>query len=294
MMNHKTPFFILANPRSGSSLFRIICDCNSQLSVPPESGFLVWWKSKYENTTLIQLASTKFLDSLIEDILSSKKIETWGLNKDTLLQFIRKHSPSNYAEVASLVYYFQAEIRGKKPTYWGDKNNYYIHHLEELSTIYPKAKFIHLIRDGRDVACSYKNLKKIESKSPYLPKLTNEIRAIALEWSVNNKKIETFINSKSPANVLVIRYEDLLLAFKATCEKVCSFLEIKFDEEMLRYYEYNTKIAIEPKETLDWKKKTLQKPDLKKIGQYKEQLSSKEIKSFQNIAQEILTAYNYE
>jgi hypothetical protein len=35
-------FFILSNPRSGSSLLRIICDSHQQLSVPPESGFMEW------------------------------------------------------------------------------------------------------------------------------------------------------------------------------------------------------------------------------------------------------------
>ena len=196
--------------------------------------------------------------------------------------------------MASLVYFFQAEMRGKKPKCWGDKNNYYIHHLEELVILYPKAKFIHLIRDGRDVACSYKNLKKIDSKSPYFPHLTDDIEAIAHEWSANNQKIEDFLKDRSSENVLTIRYEDLLLDLKGTCEAVCRFLNVSFDPTMLRYYELNTKNAIEPSQTLDWKKKTLQQPDTAKIGQYKAQLSSEELKTFHSVAQTTLTTYHYE
>ena len=293
-MDYSPPFFILANPRSGSSLFRIICDCNSQLSVPPESGFLVWWSSKYGTVTAEELADFNFLEVLVSDILSSKKIETWGLEKQVLLQYIVEHSPENYAEVASLVYYFQAGIRDKKPKRWGDKNNYYIHHLAELVTLYPKAKFIHLVRDGRDVACSYKNLKKIDSNSPYFPHLTDEIEAIAHEWSGNNRKIAAFLKGIDTENVLQVRYEDLLLDLKATSEVVCSFLEVNFDETMLRYYELNAKNAIEPAKTLDWKKKTLQQPDTSKIGQYKAQLTSEELKTFHAVAQTTLSTYHYE
>jgi len=39
--------FILGNPRSGTSLLRLMLNANTHIVSPPESGFLHWWYKKY-------------------------------------------------------------------------------------------------------------------------------------------------------------------------------------------------------------------------------------------------------
>lgn len=292
-MNHETPFFILANPRSGSSLLRIICDCNPALSVPPESGFLLWWSKKYANVTPEKLGSSEILDSILDDILSSRKIETWNLNKERLLSFILKERPQNYSELGSLIYFFHANERGKDSLVWGDKNNYYIHHLNEIKAIFPRAKYIHLVRDGRDVGCSYRNLSKIKSDSAYFPNLPSSVEEIASEWKDNNEKIRVYLNNLRPQDHLLVRYEDLILSLDEVCERICNFLNVPFSPLMLEYDRLNREQGLEPGSTLDWKMKTLQKPDKSRIAQYKEQLTREEQNDFERIAGEELANYGY-
>jgi len=292
-MNHRSPFFILANPRSGSSLLRIVCDCNEYLTVPPESGFLLWWGKKYKDISEAELSQSKILNELVDDILSSKKFETWQIEKEELLNFLRLHHPKSYADAGSLVYYFQAKKRGKSPKIWGDKNNYYIHHLQEIIELYPKAKFIHLVRDGRDVACSYRNLPSIASKSDYFPNLTVDLVEIAREWATNNLRIDAFLKQKAQGNFLVLAYEDVVLSLEETSRKISDFLGVPFDKNMLEYDVLNRKNNLEPSQTLDWKMNTLKKPDKSRINQYMDQFTKEQIELFTKEAGTVLKKYGY-
>lgn len=191
-MTHRRPFFILGNPRSGTTLLRLILTTHTRLSVPPECGFLVWWYDKYKTWNISDSGNKLNIDRYLQDLKTSRKIETWGLNYDDLHNLILTSEPKNYGELSSLVYLSYSMHEGKSIHLWGDKNNHYLHHLQTLYTLYPNGYFIHLVRDGRDVACSYRALKNLDTQSPYKPQLPYSIKKIAAEWSLNVSKTDTF------------------------------------------------------------------------------------------------------
>lgn len=292
-MLNTPPFFILSNPRSGSSMLRIICESHSKLCVPPESGFMEWWYPKYGEWQVEDSKNKNMVNDFVADLMSSKKIETWHLDATVLAGLIQSEVPRNYAALISLVYITFAKMKGKQLNYWGDKNNYYIHKTELLHRLYPNAKYIHLVRDGRDVATSYMALKNIKTTSPYAPKLNSEIKEIANEWNQNNRDLLDFFTKIESGRVLRIRFEDMLENLEDTCKNLCAFLNIPFETRMLHYYEWNKINIIEPPETMAWKKKTLEKPDMNSVGKYQKILSEKEIELFNNIAQEGLKEFGY-
>jgi hypothetical protein len=293
-MNDVQPFFILANPRSGSSLLRIICESHPNITVPPESGFLEWWYQKYCNWSLDDSKNPEKIEDFYRDFITSKKIETYNFNSLIFKRLIKEKEPKNYSELCSLIYITYGIQNNKKIKCWGDKNNYYIHKTKLLKELYPNAKFIHLVRDGRDVATSYKAIKNIKTNSQYAPKLSDNIQEIAQEWNDNNIKITKFLKTILNDNVLFLKYEDIVSNLEQACNKISRFLNVPFHNDMLEYYKLNKKRQIEPKETLDWKTKTLEKPDDSNIGKYKTILSPKEIKQFNTIAKQSLRAFNYE
>ena len=288
-----SPVFVIGNPRSGTSLLRLMLTNHPEICIPPECGFLQWWYDKYRNWSIKDSVNRPRVTEYIDDLSVSKKIETWNIDYKDLAERILTFQPANYAELSSLPYLEYAKSRNKYPLYWGDKNNYYIGHLELLLSIYPEAKFIFIIRDGRDVACSYRNLNNLKTESPYKPKLSQNIRSIAEEWSGNNKIILNFSRQLN-SNKHFIRYEDLVLHSKSELHKICEFLQIPFSEEMLHYFEKNILEETEPKEMMDWKKKTLEKPDVSNIGKYVHMLTSEEVSIFNSSAREILNYFNYE
>ena len=165
--------------------------------------------------------------------------------------------------------------------------------MEELIGLYPHARFIHLVRDGRDVACSYKNLKQLTSGSDNFPNLTDNIGEIAAEWAENNDAIADFLQAEASANSLLVKYEDLIVSPEETSKTICEFLGVPFDKTMLEYDRLNRQNNLEPAATLDGKMNTLNKPDKTRIGRYAKLLSKEEIKKFNSRAAGTLERYGY-
>ncbi|GAA4290504.1 sulfotransferase family protein [Aestuariibaculum suncheonense] len=269
-------FFILGNPRSGTTLLRLLLNAHSCIGVPPECGMIQWWHSTYKAWGADEhLLAQDFLG----DILRSKKIEDWHINPADITNILE--ADYTYAEVFDAIY---RQYTGKPII--GDKNNYYIHHLHTLKHIYPKAKYIHLVRDGRDVACSYLQLQHLNQELKYIPKVSNNIERIAGEWDANVSKIDNFLESE---NALVIRYEDVLSDTKKTLQLVCAFLGTAFEPDMLSYYTNNN----EPESTLHWKTKVLEPLDTRNFNKFKTVLSESELDLFHAVAGNTLKKYNY-
>ena len=281
--------FLLGNPRSGTSLLRIMLNSHPKIVSPPECGFLHWWYAKYKDWDKKKSSSQEKVEYFVEDVLQSKKIETWNLEQESLVKAILDRTPSNYAQLCLIVYLEYARIRKSEPEVIVDKNNYYIHHLDVLEKIWPDALYIHLIRDGRDVACSYLDVKELNSTSPYKPKLSTNISEIAQEWNLNNLHIERFVNRRPVEERIKVRYEDLVSEPEDSLKNLCKLLEIPFSSKMLNYFLYND----EPRSTSDWKLKTFKKPDKQNIGRYKNKLTESEISQFNIVAEESLKRSGY-
>ena len=281
--------FILGNPRSGTSLLRIMLNNHAQIASPPECGFMHWWYKKYSNWSVNDSLDGRRVNEYVTDVLSSKKMEDWKLKSSHLTDLINLNKPQDYADLSELVYLSWAQKYRKTPSAIVDKNNYYIHHLKDLEKIWPSAKYIYLVRDGRDVACSYLNLSKLETLSPYKPKLPTSIHDIAHEWIRNNQEIISFLEGRKNESYYSIRYEDLILNTKEELESLCRFLELPMDAKMLDYYLHND----EPESTMDWKMKTLEKPDAHNIGKYEQVLSIEDIATYNRIAKSLLNKFRY-
>ncbi|WP_417588710.1 sulfotransferase family protein [Owenweeksia hongkongensis] len=295
MQDYTKPFFIIGNPRSGTSLFRLMLSNHPGMIVPPESGFMQWWHPTYHNWTAEDTANEAYLNQFIKDLSSSKKIETWKIDFDSLKLRIQKVIPKNYAQLIAQVYLqYTADNGNKNIERWGDKNNYFIEHLDLLHEIYPQAQFLFIVRDGRDVACSYKAIKNLKTESAYKPKLPYDIKDIANEWVENHQTILKFSRALEPSQCHFLKYEDLVFNPKAVLKEVTDFLKMEFSIEMLNYPDTNRSNKTEPLEMMDWKKKTLSEPDSSELGKYKKILSTREIQEFNKIAKPILNHFGYE
>ncbi|MEP7169701.1 MAG: sulfotransferase, partial [Bacteroidota bacterium] len=203
--------------------------------------------------------------------------------------------PDKYADLCGIVCMTFAQSKNKFAVQrWGDKNNYYIQKYGKLHSIFPDAKFILIIRDGRDVACSYKNVNRLETASRYKPDLPDKIEDIANKWLTNNQNILNFFDLLPQHQKHILKYENLIIETESELKSICKFLEIDFSNEMLNYYLHNRENQDEPAELIDWKKKTMEKPDAANSGKYKNELLPEEIKSFNSIAGTLLKQFNYE
>jgi hypothetical protein len=264
-------------------------NAHPDIIAPPESGFMHWWHKKYAHWCFADSQNETLVKAYVQDVLSSRKMETWGLTEHVVIDVIDRYSPVNYAELSECVYLAKATMENRQVSHIVDKNNYYINHLHDLYAIWPDAKALFIIRDGRDVACSYRELKAVSDQT-YKPRLPVDWLDIAAEWNTNNLNIYHFLSEHVPVNNwLMIRYEDLVNDPKAILKRVCECLQIDFHSRMLEYYHFNN----EPGETIDWKKKTLEAPDISGIGRYRTHMSVADQLEFNKIAEEGLKLANY-
>jgi hypothetical protein len=242
-----SPIFVLGNPRSGTSLLRTIINSHDNFVLPPECGFLHWLYPKY------QYFSGSEPEKFIDDLFSAKKFEGWKLEKQEITDFIISNYPKSYSELCAGIYYFYGLKQGKDVQGWGDKNNYYIHHLEDIANIYPRAKFIHIVRNPKDVISSYLQVNQLPD-SKYKPDLPQNIMEIAKQWLDNNNHVANFL-ARNDCQYIQLQLEHLLTDTDSTIDQIFHFIGLS-SSDVLKNFSAK-KFHDEPEITMGWKNKLL-------------------------------------
>jgi hypothetical protein len=118
---------------------------------------------------------------------------------------------------------------------WGWKAPRSIYLLPLFHARFPGMKYIHVIRDGRDMAFS-KNQNQLRKNGKsvlnWRERLFNSrpIRSIML-WDRVNLKAAAFCESTLKGNYLLIRFEDLCRKPVETTERILRFMEVSADAE---------------------------------------------------------------
>ncbi len=281
---NREPLFILGNPRSGTSLLRSLLNAHPNICIPPECGFLLWlhpnWKDVNWN------ADTK--QAFAAAVYASRKFETWEIEQAVLVKALNNRAVGSFAEAASCVYRTYAASRGRAGGIWGDKNNYYIGHVAHLKGIFPSARFVHMVRDVRDVACSYRELGLKTINSIYQPRLESNCAAIAKDWRSNNESAQ---HNLSGTDHIRIRYEDLVSRTESTINGIFTLLGI--DRLIGTTSDLHMAYLDEPVEFLQWKAKLNGPVDVGSVGRFKQDLPPEEIQVIEDIAGSLLTEFGY-
>jgi len=291
-MKSEKPVFIIGNPRSGTTLLRLAVTSHSHICIPPEAGFLCWFAHKYGSWGFNEW-NGKNIDIFLKDISDSKKFETWGLPITILADAFQVTIPESYSSACSIIYNEYRKINKPAAPIWGDKNNFYINHVNLIYDLYPNGRFIHLIRDPRDVACSYIDLGRLKSDSIYKPQLPDNPVEIANQWLKNNISASAALNRIHNRQRISIRYEDLTLEPISTLTTLCSFLELDFEDAMLDLHLHNKNNCLEPFATMDWKKRTLDPITSSQIGRYKSDLNNNQITDIERIVKDYMVNFGY-
>src|SRR4029434_6926754 len=135
--------FIVGVPRSGTTLLRIMLDAHPQLAIPPETGFL---------SRLVRLpwlwAAGLGRRRLLTIITRAESWPDFHLDAHALAEALDAVKPFTLADGLRAFYRLYAARFNK--SLWGDKTPLYGRHAYSIARLLPEARFIHLIRDGRD------------------------------------------------------------------------------------------------------------------------------------------------
>ncbi len=198
-----SPVFVVGCPRSGTTLLRNLLNSHPSLAIPWESHFI---------TRLYRAAGNPGSPAeavrLARVILSSWWIARWGLD-------LHPKAFADCESFAALVdRLFSTWAHAKDRPRWGDKTPQYALDVPALLEIFPRAKVLHIIRDGRDVALSW------------VPKNfgPGNVVSAAREWKRLVLAARGAARCLPGSSVLELRYESLLAEPETTMRSVCDFI----------------------------------------------------------------------
>jgi hypothetical protein len=264
--------------------------CHPDIVIPPECGFALWLEESFGGWNGV---GTSDLAGFLGALLNARKFETWGLNYEQLETFIVREDPRSYPELVGSVYRCYASKVGKPDATWGDKNNYYLNHIDRLKALFPSAFFVHIVRDPRSVVCSYLELAHKSINSVYSPILPRTVEESAQAWKNDIQIICDFFDKFEWERVIEIRFENLVVHPGTTLQKLCYQLGQRFDAGMLDYHIRNRREQLEPAEFLQWKGKTVEPPRKDRTNRFESDLSIENQQLVTKIAASEMARYGY-
>jgi hypothetical protein len=270
------PFFVLGAQRSGTTMLRLMLNSHPQLAVPHETVYVTQF---YRNLQRYgDLALQANVRALLSDIAAHPQVVKGRLIDDN--DAVLAQVPTTYAELIDAIMTCYAQAQGKQR--WGDKTPYYTLDIDVLHNIFPHAKFIQIVRDGRDVALSQRKISWCSSNSFRL----------AEDWALKTTLCHKVGRVLGPDQYLELRYEELVRDPETVLRRICGFLGETFDAQMLHYHETATNVV--PGESLKWHLNSVRAPDASKVFAWKNAMPESERIIFEEIAGPTLEYFGYE
>lgn len=282
--------FILCYPRSGSTLLRLMLDSHPELAIPSETHFC----SLFKVPGLLGPVTPALRSALFQEMRAHRRWKDFHVDGDELkarLEGVPDGAPGGrcLAEFWRLYAHNQGKQR------WGDKTPGHILCAPAIAAALPEARFIHIVRDGRDVACSMRDSWFGREMRP---------SQIAREWVDRLSRFRADADS-FPGRAMTIRYEDLIADSAAVLTGICRFIEIDYCPAMLAYHEraearlaelsdlnLGDRVASRD-DRLGIHSRASQPPRSDRIGRWKNELDDGEIRAFEAIAADTLAVYGY-
>src|SRR5689334_10706192 len=148
----RDPFPVIVGcPRSGTSLLAVMLDAHSQLAIPPETAFL---PNVMGLTGDPESLRRRFFDIVTADRMTISNWSDFGLDKEALWRRLQEISVFTVAAGTRAFYELYGE--GQRKPRSGDKTPGYVFMMQHIQALLPEAHFIHVIRDPRDTAMSWR------------------------------------------------------------------------------------------------------------------------------------------
>jgi hypothetical protein len=213
------PVFIIGSPRSGTSALALALDRHSRLWTSAESDFLFYlFNNRQAEKAFAQAKhgpAQRWLKQ--EGVEEGEFLACLGLGLNAL---------------------FTSRSRGRR---WLDKSPLYTTIVDVLARLFPGARFLHILRDGRRVVHSmihFANAPGVRAnKIPkgFIGGWTSNFREACRTW---RRYVDTAMDfcACNPTRGLTVVNEKLLANTQAGFVQICDFLTLPFEEAPAEYF----------------------------------------------------------
>ncbi|MFE0420247.1 sulfotransferase family protein [Streptomyces tendae] len=213
---------IVGTERSGSNLLRLILNSHSEIAVP-HPPHLMRYLAPLEDS-YGDLREERNLRALVADadLLVRRHIHPWEHPVDRE-EVVRTADPSVFGVVSA---FYEQYRRAEKKNRWGCKSTFMVEHIDKVVDLYPRARFLWLVRDPRDVAVS-------AQRSVFGP--SHPYRTARL-WAAQQELGHSALRRYGSGQVHFLRYEDLVSDPGYVLREVCDFLGVRWESGLLSHH----------------------------------------------------------
>ena len=275
------PFvFVVGCPRSGTTLLQRMLDNHPQLAIANDTHFI----TRAAKKVLRKDPQPLLTPDLLEAVISYRRFYRMGLDEEA----VRKAAENchGYAEFVSRLYTLRGRKKHKPLS--GEKTPDFCRKIPVLHRLFPVARFVHIIRDGRNTALSTLNWATA-SKGPGKWSLWNKdpVGTCALWWRWQAGTGQRDGGLLGDELYLRVKYEDLVAHPEKELQVIASFLDIPNSEAMANYHAGKTKHAPGLSAKSAWL------PPVKNLRDWRNDMSAEDIGVFEGIAGDLLRENGY-
>lgn len=274
------PIILLGTERSGTNLLRRTLDAHSQIASPPPSGLLanmVPYRHKYLNGNIQNGMESWVLAALA---LLDTHPSNWEIKLSAEEVLARIGGERSHWKLFQILNEIYAEKH--HASYWLSKEPGGLNYAYELLLNLPKAKFIYLVRDGRDVASS---MIKYGLHAQHIYTAANI-------WRNDQLRGMQYMSDPCMKNkIFLVRYEEFLASPNEIMASLFNFIGCEYEDHVLDSYQNASVLRYASRSEL-WK--NLSNPIMKdNSAKYKKLLSKSQVHLFETIAIEQMEFFGY-
>lgn len=285
MATQPTPVFILGSGRSGTTVTATLANLLPTVHIAKETGYI-----GLGLPLLNSIDDPGSLQQLVQDVNSWLQKEQWEhqASVEGFRAFCDRYQLTGGGAFLHYVWQLDSPVPWHELRVIGDNTPLYVMSIPAILKLLPDARFIHMVRDPRDVVCSICKMRF----GAY------DLVAASIEWHIYIGCWLMAARIISAENQLECRYEDLCASPKETFTQVARFLGCS-DEQAVAAVEAHSsggsashgtfqKVANMAHHT------RLNEPlGTSRIGRFRSELSQQEIRSVEEFAQFGMSAYGY-
>lgn len=280
------PFlFIVGCARSGTTLLQRMVNAHPHIAITPESH---WIPRLYGKPWALKPGGA-IEHKLVRELGKHPKFARLGIAREELKKLeklSRNGHPLTYPSFVREIFDLYGKAQGKPLV--GDKTPDYVRRIGVLHELWPEARFVHVVRDGRDVCLSMREWPKVHPKpGDFVTWKDAPVSTAAWWWGFNVRLGRESGRLLGPGRYYEMRYEDLVTRPREVCQQLCVFLNLPFDEAMLHFHEDQAR----PDPGLEAKRAGL--PVTAGLRDWQSQMSAAEVECFEATAGEVLEELDY-
>jgi hypothetical protein len=224
------PFlFVVGCARSGTTLLRRMVGAHSQIAFPRETH---WIPKLYEERVGVN-DDGSVTPRLLSELLHNPRFVRMGIDGGAVQRLLQAANSISYSDFVSGIFDLYGDSQGKPLV--GDKTPGYVRSIHTLHMLWPEAKFVHLIRDGRDVALSLLEWERAPRNVGHFATWQEDRLVTAALWWEWQVRLGREAGARlGPDLYHEIRYEELVRSPEDTCLSLCRFLEVEYEGAMAR------------------------------------------------------------